>query len=224
MANENDIRQLIKSPRQNSKAPHTKKAKADVSGIVEEDHAKYQIKAGRLGGTFVARAFPKKSAQVQGLIAEALGDSEEAAISALLAIIETRDVQRTASRRWDADAMLAIPSEIEFQEALMQARLSRAQAAMLRALAIADEGLTYSELASAAGYKSKDTGAKVFNQIGAMLADYLGIEAPHDEASNTVGSTGLLAVRNVEDAPVGDEAPVVWVMHDELRAAVRAAI
>ena len=32
---------------------------ADVTEIIEEAHEKYRIKAGRLGGTYVARAFPK---------------------------------------------------------------------------------------------------------------------------------------------------------------------
>lgn len=224
MLNEDKIGRLFKTPKSKSKVAPVSKTTADVSDIVEEDHAKYRIKAGRLGGTFVARAFPKQSARAQGVIAEAKGDSEKAAISALMAIIEARDIQRTSDRRWDAKAALAIPSEMEFLEALGQARLSQAQVSMLRALAVADAGLTYGQLANAAGYKSKDTGEKVFRKIGELIADYLSVEITYDEVSNTDGPTRLLAVSGIEDAPTEDQAPSVWIMHEELRAAVRTAL
>lgn len=222
MFNEDDIGRRTNSPKQKFKAPQVKKTSADVSGIIEEEHAKYQIKAGRLGGTFVARAFPKQSAKAQGVIAEAKGDSEKAAIASLVAIIEARDVQRTEDRRRDEFSALAIPTEAEFLEALRQARLSQAQIAMLRALAVeVDDGLTYGQLAKAAGYKSKDTGANVFKKIGDLIADYLNIEIPADDASGIGGSSGLLAVGHT---PAKDDAPIVWKMHEELRAAVRAAL
>lgn len=224
MSNEDNIVRIFKAPRQKVKAPHIKKTTADVSGVIEEDHAKYQIKAGRLGGTFVARAFPKKSARVQGVIAEAKGKSEEAAIEALMAIIKARDIQRTADRRWDSNAALAIPSEIEFMEALRQARLPQAQVAMLRALANADEGLTYGQLANAAGYKSKDTGAKVLKKVGFLIADYLSIELSNDEQANSDDATRLLATGKNEDPHAQEQSPTVWVMHEELRTAVWATL
>jgi hypothetical protein len=107
--------------------------RADVVGIVEAEHGRYRIKAGQLGGVFVARAFPKPPTRAQGLIAEAEGDTEEAAIAALKAKIEARDVQRKAVRRWDENVSVSLPNEEEFVEALRQTSLSRPQIAMLKA-------------------------------------------------------------------------------------------
>lgn len=221
MLNDDDLGRMTKGPKPKFKAPRIRKTTADVSGIVEVEHAKYQIKAGRLAGTFVARAFPKQSAKAQGVIAEASGDSESTAIAALMSLIAARDVKRSEDRRWDSRSELAIPSEIEFVEALGQVRLTQAQVAMLRALAIADEGLSYGQLAHSAGYKSKETGAKVFKRIGELIADYLTIQISDDDASGAPGPVRLLAVG---DTSTNDDAPVIWKMHDELRIAVRTAL
>lgn len=222
MFSDDDLGRLTKAPKPKFKVQPITKKTADVSGIVEEDHAKYHIKAGRLGGIYVARAFPKQSAQAQGVIAEAKGESEADAIAALMEIIEARDVQRTADRRWDEASGLSIPTEMEFLEALRQARLSKAQVAMLKALAIAtDEGLTFGQLASAAGYKSKDTGAKVFRKVGELIADYLGLEPPEDDARSPGGPIRLLAFGQ---GGADDDLPTVCIMHAELRGAVRAAL
>ena len=107
---------------------------ADVIGIIEEHHDKYRIKAGRLGGTYVARAFPKPPSKAQGMFAQAEGDSYQAAIAALRSVIEARDIQRKSVRRWDEDASVSVPNEDEYIEALYQTALSRPQIAMLKAM------------------------------------------------------------------------------------------
>ena len=213
---------MLGSTQPKFKAPKSpKKREADVAGIVEEDFGKYRIKAGRLSGTYVARAFPMPPAKAQGVIAEAKGNSEQAAIAALKAIIDARDVQRTEDRRWDERSSISVPTELEFLEALRQARLSQAHVAMLKALSVAaEEGLTYGQLASAAGYKSKETGAKVFNKVGDMVADYLGIQIADGDAPDNARAAQILAFRNVR----GEDVPTVWIMHQELRGAVRTAL
>lgn len=195
--------------------------RADVVGIVEADHGKYRIKAGQLGGIFVARAFPKPPTRAQGLIAEAEGDTEEAAIAALKTKIEARDVQRESVRRWDEHADVSVPNEEEFVEALQQTPLSRPQIAMLKAHAFArDEGLTMSQMARAAGYKSRDTAAKVFRKAGDLIADYLGIEIDEEANRDREGAALLLAFKYIQ----GEDVPTVWVMHPELRDAVKLAL
>lgn len=194
--------------------------RADVVGIVEADHAKYRIKAGQLGGVFVARAFPKTSTRAQGLIAEAEGDTEETAIAALRAKIEARDVQRKAERRWDETASVSVPETAEFVEALHQIPLSRPQTEMLKALGFArDKGMTMAQLARAAGYKSRDTATKVFRKAGDLIADYLSIDAGK-ELDGDDGAALLLAVK----ARADEDAPAVWVMHPELREAVERVL
>lgn len=194
--------------------------RADVAGIVEADHDKYRIKAGQLGGVFVARAFPKTATRAQGLIAEAEGDTEELAIAALRAKIEARDVQRKAVRRWDETASVSVPESEEFYEALRQIPLSRPQVAMLKALGFArDQGLTMAQLARAAGYKSRDSATKVFRKAGDLIADYLEIDMG-DEVERDDGAALLLAVKHTQ----GEDVPPIWVMHPELRGAVQRAL
>jgi len=202
------------------KAPPVQQIKrADVVGIVEAEHDKYRIKAGQLGGVFVARAFPKPPTKAQGLIAEAEGETEEAAIAALKAKIEARDVRRKEVRRWDEHADVSVPNEEEFVEALRQTPLSRPQIAMLKAHVFArDKGLTMDQMARAAGYRSRDTAAKVFRKAGDLIADYLGIEV--DGAANRDGAALLLAFKYIQ----GEDVPTVWVIHQELRDAVQRAL
>ena len=167
-----DGRMLLKSQPKFKTPQVVKKKGADVAGIVEEEYGNYQIKAGRLSGTYIARAFPKPPAKAQGMIAEARGDSEQAAIAALKALIEARDAERTQNRRWEERSSSQVANETEFVEAVRQVSLSPAQVAMLKAHAIAaEDGLTFRQLANTAGYKSADTAAKVLKQAGALIAD-----------------------------------------------------
>ena len=116
---------------------------------------------------------------------------------------------------------MSVPTEPEFLEALRQAQLSQAHVAMLKALSVAaDEGLTYDQLASAAGYKSKETGAKVLKKVGDLVADYLGIEIADGDASDNERAVRILAFGNVQ----GEGLPTIWIMHQELSGAVRAAL
>lgn len=194
---------------------------ADVTEIVEEAHEKYRIKAGRLGGTYVARAFPKPPSKAQGVFAEAEGDSEQEALAALKAKIAARDVHREQARRYDELARVFVPNREEFVEALHQTALTRPQVAMLKAHSIArDKGMTMDELARSAGYRSRDTAQKVFCKVGEVIADYLGIEVEDDSLSGPHGAALLLAFLPAQDA----DAATTWVMHPELREAVHGVL
>ncbi|MZR13390.1 hypothetical protein GQE99_10210 [Maritimibacter sp. DP07] len=190
---------------------------ADVSDIFEQDHAKYRIKAGRLAGVCIARAFPKPPSKAQGLIAQAEGDTEGEAIAALMTKIAARDVERKSVRRWEERVSLFVPSEEEFVEALFQTPISRGQTAILRAQAIArEDGSTIDQMGRAAGYKSSDTVMKVLCKVGDLLADYLGIDIEEGKGEDGDRAVGIFAVRTVPEA----DQPSVWIMHPELRNAV----
>lgn len=194
---------------------------ADVTEIVEEAHEKYRIKAGRLGGTYVARAFPKPPSKAQGVFAEAEGDSEQEALAALKAKIAARDVHREQARRFDEAAGVSVPNKEEFVEALHQTALTRPQVAMLKAHSIArEEGMTMDQLAKAAGYKSRDSAMKVFCKAGEVIADYLGINVEDESLSGPEGAALLLASGPTPD----QDTPAIWIMHPELREAAQAVL
>src|SRR6056297_2640865 len=126
--------------------------------ILVGEHGRYQVKSGRLAGEYVARAFPKPPTKARGMIAEATGATEEAAIAALHEVIDAREDRRTGERRRDPQNGIDVPSVEEYVEAVRQVALSGPQCAMLSALSLAGEdGLTDARMASAAGYKSQSS-------------------------------------------------------------------
>lgn len=201
----------------------TKKAERSPDTPVEVqlgEHGRYQIKSGRLSGEYVARAFPKQPTNARGLIAEARGATEEAAIAALHDAIDARESRRTEDRRIDPATGLSVPSTEEYAEALGQVALSRPQRAMLTALALAeDDGLTEKRLASAAGYKSNASANRALASAGLLIANYLSVDAiPGAVASEPEGAT-FLGYRGGQKT---SDVPGNWILHAELRDAVRA--
>lgn len=197
-------------------ASRSAKAKTDITSIIEDEFGNYRIRAGRLSGNFVARAFPKPGSNSQGLMAEASGGSEEEAIDALKELLNDREAQRTAARRWEERSRISVPSSDEYIEAIRQTNLSANQRSMLKAHAIAGEsGLTQAALMKAGGYKSKDTAIKVFARAGSLMGDFLGVEAPSDGDESRDGPARVLGFRQ-EVADVSD----VWILHEELRHAI----
>lgn len=193
----------------------------DVTSIVEDEFGNYRIKAGRLKGNFIARAFPKSGSNSQGLMAEASGASESDAIAALKVMLGDRTAQRTAARRWELRSDISVPSKEEFIEALRQTNLTDAQLAMLKAQAIAgEEGLTKTDLMNAAGYKSQDTAIKVLAKAGALVVDFLGVELTSEDAADQQDATRVLGFRQ----KTGQDERILWVMHEEMRHAVRATL
>lgn len=183
-------------------------------------HGRYQIKSGRLSGEFVARAFPKPPTNTPGLIAEARGATEEAAIAALHDVIDAREIRRSADRRADPQSGWPIPASEEYAEAMGQVALSRPQQAMLTALALAeDDGLSETRLARAAGYKSYASANRAFASAGMLIADYLSLEAPAVVTASELEGTTYLGFRGERR---DEDDPGNWILHAELREAVRA--
>lgn len=194
----------------------------EVPAILLGEHSRYQIKSGWLAGTFVARAFPKPPTKARGMIAEATGATEEAAISALHDVIDAREGRRTGDRRKDPQNGVDVPSVEEYLEAVRQVTLSGPQRAMLTALSLADEdGLTDARMAYAAGYKSEASANKSFAAMGMLIAEYLFAGSQDDNAPSPPEGTALLGFRGVTatEDDIGN-----WILHPELRQAARLAM
>jgi hypothetical protein len=183
-------------------------------------HGRYQIKSGWLGGTFVARAFPKPPARARELIAEAVGATEEAAIAALHVALDERETSRSGSRRTDADTGSVIPSVAEYSEAIRQVDLSKQQRTLLDALSYANEdGLTETRLAREAGYKSRMSVRRALASAGMLIADFLSIDTATGKSREDLEGTSLVGHRGTAAT---EEAPITWLLHGELREALRA--
>jgi hypothetical protein len=207
-----------KMPKAKKPADKPKEAPAILLG----EHSRYQIKSGWLAGTFVARAFPKPPTTARGMIAEATGATEEAAIAALHEVIDSREDRRTGERRSDAATGLQVPSVEEYVEAVRQITLSGPQCAMLTALSLAgDEGMTDARMAYAAGYKSEASANRSFVAAGLLIAEYLHAGSRGDDAPGSTEGTALLGFRGVT-ATENDTGN--WILHPELRQAVRQAL
>ena len=182
-------------------------------------HGRYQIKSGSLSGEYVARAFPQPPSITRGLIAEAKGATEEAALTALRDIIDAREKSRIENRRVEPVAGFTVPSAEEYGEALNQVALSQPQRAMLIALAHAEEtGLTESRLASVAGYKSGISANRALASAGVLIANYLCPEGATDDTLSLQNGMSFLGHR---DEQHGSQGHGSWVAYHELREAVR---
>jgi hypothetical protein len=201
--------------------PPVKKVK-EAPAIQLGEHSRYQIKSGWFAGTFVARAFPKPPTTARGMIAEATGATEDAAIAALHEVIDTREDKRTGERRRDPLNGVDVPSVEEYVEALRQITLSGPQCAMLTALSLTgDDGLTDARMAYAAGYKSEASANKSFLAAGLLIANYLFAGSQGEEVPGTSEGTALLGFRGVTET---EEETGNWILHPELRKAVRLAL
>lgn len=197
------------------------RAKAEVPAIMVGEHGRYQIKSGRLAGEYVARAFPKPPTNARGMIAEATGATEEAAIAALHDKIDAREAQRTGDRRVEPLTGATVPSIEEYVEAIGQVALSRPQRAILLALSLAGEdGLSEQGMANAAGYKTPASANRSFAGVGLLIASYLSAETAQDGSNSDLEGTSVLGFRG-EPRQEGD--PGNWILHAELRDAVRSA-
>jgi hypothetical protein len=184
-------------------------------------HGRYQIKSGRLNGEYVARAFPKPPARSQGMIAEAHGATEEAAIEALHQALDAREISRTGDRRSDAVSGGKIPSAAEYAEAIRQIDLSKSQRDLLDALALAKgDGLSEVGMARAAGYKSRSSVRRSFAGVGVMIGRFLSIDHVRGATSENLEGITLVGYRGSPDAA---DTPAPWILHEELREALRLA-
>jgi len=205
-----------------SKAKRTAAKPKEAPAILLGEHSRYQIKSGWLAGTFVARAFPKPPTKARGMIAEATGATEEAAIAALHEVIDAREDRRTGERRRDPQTDIDVPSVEEYVEAIRQIALSGPQCAMLTALSLAgEEGLTDARMAYAAGYKSQSSANRSFVATGLLIAEYLSVDCQAGEGPGAPEGTALLGFRG---ATANKEDEGNWILHPELCEAVRLAL
>jgi len=186
------------------------------------EYGRYQIKSGLLTGKFVARAFAKPPSKARGLIAEASGATEEAAITALREVIDARESQMVENRRTDPRTGALVASTEEYIEALCHVALTRPQSAMLTALSLADaDGLTEARMANGAGYASLVSANRSLAKAGQLIAAYLSSKTIADGPSTDLKGITLLGFRG---EPKDDKDPGNWILHPEMRDAVRAAL
>ncbi len=193
-----------------------------MADIIQIEHGNYVIKAGSLGGTAVARAFPRPPSKNKGVIAEARGKNPQEAIETLKAQIDTAQTEREETRRPDEATGLRVPLADEYAEALRQTHLSAAQAAMLKLHALAgDGGMTLPALADAAGYHSTQVGTSLYAKAARAVAGFLRVEIPSAVTGEGEEPVAILAR---PEAPESAGAQPVWVMHPEVREAVDRAL
>lgn len=202
------------------------KAKVDKtaarSPIRVSEHGRYQIKSGLLAGKFVARAFAKPPTQARGMITEASGTTEEAAITALQDVIDERETRQIRGRREDQDTGMAVPSVEEYTEALGHVPLTRPQRALLTALSLADaDGLTEAQLATGSGYRSLASANRALASAGRMIAQYLSFETSSNLRSAVLERTSVVAFRGEAQ---DEKDPGNWILYPELRDAVKATL
>lgn len=212
-------RGVFKGKSKKSKAKETKR-EAPMP-IRMGAYSRYQIKSGCVAGVYMARAFPMPPTKARGLIAEATGKTEEAAIAALHSVIDAREIRRSEDRRTDPSTGTPVPTSDEYIEALNTVRLTKPQRAMMVALSLAEaDGLTEEKVANAGGYKSAASASKVLASAGLMIAGYLFSETDLKGPSTNSDGTALIGYRN---ASVHEKKLRSWIMHPELCAAMRIA-
>lgn len=137
-------------------------------------------------------------------------------------VIDAREARRTEERRIDPRTGLAVPNTEEYVEAIGQAALSHSQRAMLMALSLADgDGLTEMQMANAAGYKSPASANRSFVGAGLLIANHLSAETASKGHSNDLKGASFLDFR---DELRNEEDPGNWILHPEVRDAVRCVL
>lgn len=197
------------------------KLKSSVLKAEEIKDDRFMIKVGQLGGKYVARAFPKPPGRSRGTLYEAKGNSSEEALEALRARMKVAEAEDVAGRREIEDSGFQVPQTKEFAAALRQVNLSKTQVEMLRAHAWSEApGMTFRELAGAAGFRSARSASVAYGRIGAAIRDNLRLGAPSPQLSAEEAGVSVLAVSDVSPA----NGAAVWTMHPEFRAAVRSGL
>lgn len=75
-------------------------------------------------------------------------------------------------------------------------------------------------LASAAGYKSHASANRALAAAGLLIASYLSFEAGSNNAAGETEGTAILGYRGVRKS---ENDPGNWILHAEMREAVRTA-
>jgi hypothetical protein len=181
-------------------------------------YGRYVLRAGKLGTTFVARAFLRDASTPGGIIAEATGKTAEAALDTLQEMLSEQDRARRAAHRPSEGPRAEVASEEEYREALAALRVTDAQWKMLRAHALAGpKGLSAGELADAADFANYSSANLQYGKLGRDIAAYLNLDLPESKGRKREDvSTAALA----DEGTPNEKGHFVWVMHPELAAAV----
>ncbi|NUB43741.1 hypothetical protein GEU84_005040 [Fertoebacter nigrum] len=181
-------------------------------------HGRYNLRAGKLGAAFTARAFLADAKAGSGIVAETTGPTAEAALEAMVALLTARDNDQRSQRRAHPDVDLVIPTSAEYADALAALPVTPGQRAMLAAHRVAgDAGLTATQIADAASYASFASANLHYGKLGRMIADYFSIALPKDSAGRADHvATNILAFSGAEQV----NGHWLWIMHPELRAAL----
>ncbi len=186
---------------------------------IRREHGRYTLVAGKLGGTYAARAFLTGAKPGSAIIDETTGADPEAAIEALIEHLGETDAQSVSDRRGVAGSATAVATPREFAQALAAVPVTDKQRAMLRAHAAAGEaGLRAPDLADAAGYAGGDTAMLQYGKLGRLIAEHLGIEMPPPAGKGDRAGAALMAAGAEQD-----DGTWLWVMHPELSEALGTA-
>lgn len=212
-------RGVFKAMSKKSKARDAKKYAPMAIRVGE--YGRYQIKSGYVAGVCTARAFPMPPTKARGMIAEATGKTEEAAIAELHSVIDARETRRSEDRRTDPSTGAQVPTSDEYVEALNTVDLTKPQRAMMMALSLADaDGLTEKRVANAGSYKSTASAKKALASAGRMIAGYLSTETGSKVPSTSLDGVALIGFCSDSGH---EEKPGNWILHPELCAAIRIA-
>lgn len=210
-------RDVFKGMSKKSKNQETRKIAA--MSISVGAYGRYEIKSGYVAGVYMARAFPKPPTKARGLIAEATGETEEAAIIALHTAIDAREVRRAEDRRTDPRTGTQVPTSDEYVEALHSVNLTRPQRAMLMALSQEEtDGLAAVKIVDAGSYKSTTLANRALASVGRMIAGYLSLGTGPKGPSTGSDGSALIGYLDVSEY---DEKAENWIMHPELCEAIR---
>lgn len=174
-------------------------------------YGRYVIRTLAVGPTVKARAFSGRTA-----VADAEGDTYEAAVLSMQEVLDQRDAEQRAARKD------AIPTADEFFDCFnrVDEKVGRHHWLMLKALYGApDRTLTAGQIAAAAGYDSYSTTNYHFGVLGKMLAEDLGYE-PARRADGTTIWTSTLATA-ADPGVEREDRQWQWRMRDEVANALR---
>lgn len=189
-----------------------------MTAIIEREHGRFRIKAGRLGDDFKARAFRKPPTKKMRLIAETAADSPEEAIDALIRKLDETDQTTVDARRMDPTCGVKVPLRTEFDEALEHLDFSDSEAWMLmRHAYAADAGCTRSELARLLGEMEVGAAEKLYTRLCRSILHFIAPVTAIVNGNEVPVDTPALLCRVEPDPEARDER---LCLHPEFREAL----
>lgn len=173
-------------------------------------YGRYVIKTFATNGRVKARAFLGRTP-----VADAKGDTHEAAVLNMKQVLDQRDAEQRAARS------NTIPTADQFVDAFhrLDEKIGRHHWLMLQALYGAPgRTLTATQIAAAAGYDSYSSANYHFGVLGKMLAEDLGYEPARRADRTTIWTSTLATGADPEDDR--EDGQWQWRMRDEVAEAL----